>query len=257
MMQEYTLPATPAHARRLLELMAVTDTELTEDIGRLALQDFVTTETWESLPYPTTQVQRRAAQRLLDYGMRGVLLTESDETSRISLLAAIALSGIRPIVVSSNRAHMWVRRGTTFGLRCGTDFDDQTLDLLVVPPEQLVHHRTIDKRRDGLLIVDQDETNQFHNEQAVIGPSREFQRTIVVCNLGFTMTSFHGWSRNCESIVTMTLQLLWPRHVLDILDHTTDRAMALRSRGFKKVRPAELYFLFNVVPDLLGDKSPK
>lgn len=257
MMQEYTLPATPAHARRLLELMAITDTELSQEIGHLALQDFVTTETWENLPYQTTPVQRRAAQRLLDYGMRGVLLTESDETSRIALLAAITLSGIRQIVVASNRAHMWVRRGTTFGLRCGADPEDQSLDLLVVPPEQLVHQRTIDPRRAGLLIVDQDETNQFHNEQAIIGPSREFQRTIVVCNLGFTMTSFHGWSSNCDAMVSMTLQLLWPRHVLDILDHTTDRAMALRARGFKKVRPAELYFLFNVVADLLGDKSPK
>jgi hypothetical protein len=257
MMQEYTFPADPAIARRLVHLSTITSTEITVEVEALALTGLLRWDTLEGLPSLSDR-QQAAIQRLIDYKLRGVLLADSEEDARVVALVAARLQGIRPIVVSTRKPKIWKILADRLGFSIGADPFTDT-DLLLVDPLSLMTQDVIRDRRAGMLVIEQSDRSDYvqGSGECDLAVVREFERTVVVANFGSLTRTFHSWTRQCDVALQSHLEFLWPNEALVILGQTPVTVNDLRRRGFKRYRPADLYFLFNVVPDLLGDRGPR
>lgn len=257
MMQEYLFEARPAVARRLRDLAAITATEITLEIELLAETGLLTPEAFDRLP-GLAEAQQTAIQRLIDYNMRGVLLADDEDGARETVLGAARLSGVRPIIVCTRKPKPWRAMAERFDLTLGVD-PRESPDLLVVDPATILRQDVIEPRRDGLLIIEHTERSDYVHgagvgDQAVV---KEFAQAVVIANFGSLTRTFHAWTRQCDIALQISLEYLWPSNALAILQHTPAVVNDLKRRGFKKFRPADLYFMFNVVPDLLKDRGPR
>lgn len=257
MMQEYTFPSNPSVARRLVQLSGVTQTRISAEIESLATDGLLQPDDFAGLP-PLSEAQQKAVQRLIDYRLRGALLGDSDDGGRNAILSACRIQGVRPILVCTRRASQWAQSAEQFGLTSGSDPLADT-DVLILNASQVLRQDVVRDRRDGLLVVEHTEKADYvegaaENHQAI---AREFARIVVLANFGSLTRTFHSWTRQCDLALNVTLTYLWPDEVLKILNQTPVVVNDLKSRGFTKYRPADLYFLFNVIPDLLGDRGPR
>lgn len=252
MMEEFVIPATPGKARRLMEIANVGQVSLCDEIRALSregLEDFA--------GYPAfTDLQRAATQRLIDCDLRGVLLSDGDNDARPVIFAAAALTGVRPIIICSRNPKAWKQEAESLGLSVGINPVEQP-DVLIVDRAGLIRQDVIESRRDGLLVLENyDRSNDITGSGDVTGPAREFARTVVVANFRPMTRIFHSWTRQCDSVLQLLLTDLWPNEALGVLNQNHGSTTYMRDRGFRKVRPADLYPLFNVVFDLLGDRVP-
>jgi hypothetical protein len=257
MMQEYALAASPSVARRLVQLAGVSSAEITLDIAALALEGLLGDEDFASYPTLTSR-QRGAVQRLIDYQLRGVLLADDEESARETVLAAALIAGIKPIVVCSRHLRSWRALVNRMGLHGGVDARE-TPDVLFVDSGTVLRQEVIEPRRNGMLIIEHTERSDFvqgagENDQAAV---REFQRTVIIANFGGLTRTFHQWTRQCDIALQISLEYLWPNEALSILAQTPAVVEYLKRSGFRKCRAADLYFMFNVVPELLGARGPR
>lgn len=254
MMQEYVLPATPAKARRLLELAEVRSVEITEEVRTLAGEGLI-----DFTPHPDlNELQQTALQRLIDYELRGVLLCDNEGEARRVLFLAAEIMKVKPIVVCTSYPRLWKVEAEALGLTVDVQPRERP-DVLLVERTNLLRQDVVEPRRDGLLILEQqDRSNDYvHGGYGASGPAREFARTVVLANFRPMTRIFHSWTRQCDISLQSLLEDLWPASALNILNQNLNRTSHLREHGFTKMRPAELYPLFNVVTDLLGSKAPR
>jgi hypothetical protein len=257
MMQEYIFPSDPSVARRLVQLSRVTQTRITVEIEALATRGLLAPEDFAGAP-SLTETQQKAVQKLIDYRLRGVLLGDSDDGGRSAILMACRLQGVRPILVCTRRASQWAQSAELFGLTWGSDPLVDT-DVLILKASDILRQDVVRDRRNGVLVIEHTDKSDFvqgteNNDQAI---TREFARVIVLANFGSLTRTFHSWTRQCDIALGVALTYLWPGEILKILNQTHARVIDLKSRGFTKYRPADLYFMFNVIPDLLGERGPR
>ncbi|RYD61158.1 MAG: hypothetical protein EOP83_17700 [Verrucomicrobiaceae bacterium] len=255
MMQEFTFPSEPAVARRLVQLSRVTTTQISVQIEALAEQGLLRPADFAGLP-DLSEAQQKAVQRIIDYRMRAALLGDSDDGGRRAVLAACKLQGVRPILVCTRRVGQWTQVADLFGFSTGTD-PREDVDVLIVNPTDALNQEVIRDRRGGLLVIEHSERMDFHGGESDPQMVREFAQIVVLTNFGSLTRTFHSWTRQCDIALTTALGYLWPDDVLKILTQTPAVVNDLRNRGFTKYRPADLHFLFNVVPDLLEDRGPR
>jgi hypothetical protein len=257
MMQDYVFPADPAVARRLVALAQVTTTEITLEIERLALTGLIAPDVFAGFP-DLSQAQQSTIQQIIDYKLRGVVLADNQDEARYTVLVAAIIQGVRPIIVCTRKPRPWKVLAEHFGLTMGVNPLERP-DVLIVEATSVMRQDVVEPRRDGLLIIEHtDRSDYVHgagdHDQAVV---KEFARTVIIANFGSLTRTFHSWTRQCDIALKISLEYLWPNGALGILDHTPGIVAGLKRRGFKKFRAADLYFMFNVVPDLLGDRGPR
>lgn len=259
MMQDYVLPATPAHARRLMQLANVASISLTDTIRALAQEGLLDEAAFAGLP-PLADLERAAVQRTLDYGLRGMILTDVIASGRRTALAALSLSGIDTCIIATTAQKQWRESCDDYGFS-HTSNPNEAARCLIVSPETLMSQAVLSERRHGLLIVDRQNRTDFTQFEDLEfntagGPAREVQRTLILHNYGRVLGTYHGWSREADVRLQHDLEELWPMNALQILNQTSTVVSALRTRGFRKPRASNLYFMFNVIADLLGEKQP-
>lgn len=258
MMQDYSLPATPAHARRLMQLADVARVSISDTIRALAAEGLISDDDLARVP-ALTPLEQKAAQRLLDYGMRGMLLSDSNRSARMACLSALALSNPTPCIIATEATRQWAQTCEEFRLRVSANPNDQP-DCLVIEPDALLCQSVLSERRGGVLILDRQHATHHrtnHDLSILSGPAREVRRTIIIDSYGGLLSTYHGWSREADVRLQSSLDALWPSDALNILRQTSTIVSALKLRNFRKFRPSSLYFMFNVVTDLLGDRQPQ
>lgn len=261
MMREFALPAEPRIARRLSHLSSISGLQICPETAALASEGLLTDDELAACGLTITGHRRQALQRILDQDLRALVLVDEAQDGMHAALAAAKLTGALPIVIVVGRAHnaqKWERACAAHGWRVGVDAYDRDLDVLIVEPESVISQPVMGYRRGGVLVIDDaEERDHLSVLRTLSGPAREFPRTIALYNVGGLLRSSQGWSMLLDYNVRFALETFFSREEIKILDLTPSSAAALRSRGFTKTRPADLYQLFGVVTDLLGAFAPK
>ncbi|RYD62530.1 MAG: hypothetical protein EOP83_14370 [Verrucomicrobiaceae bacterium] len=229
------------------------------DMFALAEQGYLGPDDYAGLP-ATSEIEQAAIQRLIDYNMRGLLLSPSTASARRTALSAARLTQPSSVIVSTTSPRHWFESAAEFGFSASANPQEQT-DCLIISPTILLGQATLAHRRDGVLLIDHQDgymNSEFDLYAAsMAGPAREVRKTVLIYNFASLLAAFHGWSRQCDISLQGALKDLWPEASLEVLRQTPTVVGALKARGFRKCRSADLYFMFNVVTDLLGDKQPQ
>jgi hypothetical protein len=238
--ESYVLPADARTAARLLDLGEILPIKSDFDLRALA-------------PEPAADPARRAVQKLVANGLRGLLLADGIRRGRGVALAAARAEGAFPVIVVTRKAADWKRH--LDGLTASFDPRDERAQVLFVTPDEVVAQTVLARRRGGCLIID---ANDSWIDAAFLtkGPAREVPRTLMILDIGPTIRAWGGWDEDVHRAVRDSLERLFGAEEVGLLKHSAETAQTLRARGFTRVRPADLYPLFGVVSDLLGDLKP-
>lgn len=266
MIEDFVLPASPSAARRLSYLATVAPIDLDEETRALAAEGLLGDADFASLPSERfTPEQRAATQALLDVALRGLLLCGSPYLGRAlardCVLAAARFSDTWPLIVATNDLHVWTTHAQGWGLKATYDVYDEEADVLVVPAIGLTEQPVLARRRHGALVLDCLQT-RFHSMHEHAGPAREVAKTLIISDLTHDLSAANGkWNSACDRHVVAALAMLFSSRAADIIESIGHQEAGivskLRERGFTRLRPADLYPLFNVVSDLLGVGKPQ
>jgi hypothetical protein len=265
--QEYVLPSSPGIARRIVRLAAISNTEVAPAIRSLAETGLLQEEDFARLGFNPTKEEKQAIQQLLDCKHRAVLVSEQAVLARRAILGSAVLDTAFPIVVATWQVGEWALLARRFSLTVTEKAADDTAHMLILSPTDLINHEVINRRRHGLLIMDtHSEGDRFEaqsNGPKHNGPAREFPRTVVICPVGRQLLPQIGWGSRAEQQVAGAVATIFPTAPLNCINPPeVERGRvgifeSLQERGFVRYRPVDIYFMFNVITDLLKFKMPE
>jgi hypothetical protein len=267
--QEYVLPASPGIARQIVRLAAISNTEIAPAITSLAEAGLLHEQDFARLGFNATKEEKQTIQQLLDYEHRAVVVSEQAVLARRAILGSALLVNAFPIVVATWHRGEWAILARRFGLTVTEKTTDDTSQILILSPTELIDHEVINRRRHGLLIMDAhtegDRFDVAYQGQGPKhhGPAREFPRTVIICPVGRQLLPQIGWGSRAEQQVAGAVATIFPTAPLACINPPqAERARlgmfeSLQERGFVKYRPVDTYFMFNVITDLLKFKMPE
>lgn len=253
MIQNFTLPASPAAARRIQELAKRVSVDVDPAIEELAKTGLVTDAEFETSPVPLSKAERQTVQFLLDCQLRGVVLSH-DRHHFYAVANAVSLADAFPLVVFCCTAFgewRFRRMGSEMGLKAVTVDKKYRPSpdhkLIILPPGVGLHAEMIRETRHGTLLM---ELTTFtmdgdwcpHVE--VIGI--DYPRTILAYNS-------HG---NKEPVRVADMcdfmkSMLYPDGVASLVNGERRYQRELTERGFANPHPNSMAPLANVSTHLL------
>lgn len=256
MIQEFALKPTPALARRLVTLSKVAAIALDERIEALAQADLLDLATIEDLGLRQHAPRHMAViQQLVDFEMRAVLATDDDATSRVAICAAALAANAFPMVVLTTARKAWSGLAAQMGKTVTTN-PQQEADILLVGGQYLTTKEIIDRRRGGLLVIEESYIHSMHANDSMLmdlsqlsGTCREFPRAIILANIRGSLRT--GWSVPTEEAIANAVLVLFERAPVGLIrrSHLQLKGVlsGLRQRGYRINRACDLYPMFNVV----------
>jgi hypothetical protein len=266
--QEFVLKATPGAARRIVKLASISNTEVDPEISNLAEVGLLQEEDFARLKFNPTKEEKLTIQQLADCQNRAVVVSEQAMLARRAILGSALLANAFPIVVATWHAGEWAVLARRLGITITEKASDDTAQMLILSPNDLVNHDVINSRRQGLLVLDAHTEHERFDVTSphgakYHGPAREFPRTIVICPVGRQLLPQVGWGSRAEQQVSHAVATIFPTAPLNCINPPpVERGRVglfenLQARGFVKFRPVDTYFMFNVITDLLKFKMPE
>lgn len=260
MNQEFVLPATPGLARRLVQLAAISDTQIDAAIRALAGEALVTAEALRALPLKiVSPYVPSAVQKLIDAEFRALLCSAQSDDARQAVMAACALAGERPLVIASDAPERWRALADALGQSVGAD-PRHDVDMLLIPRSRLIEREVIERRRDGVLILESSNDALTHHCEIVSAGQNivnEFQKTVILGQFGPYLRHGAPWPFRCDDGVQNLTTLLHADVPAGLFaPQKFAPARGLRQRGFANPRRAEIYEMLGVITDLMGSQGP-
>lgn len=182
-MRDFTLPATPAIARRLIEVSQIADIAISQEITDLASTGKVPPADFDGCPFPIDAEFQALTQKIVDYDANAIIRFDDTKTKSIinCVLGAVHLLGL-PAVIETVRRKNWPVKMS----------DNVVLSNGAFPVEFLTK-----ERRGGVLVLD----GKLIHESIC----REFQHIIVLQSI--TLSNYRGQFADTEllSRAVMTL----------------------------------------------------
>ena len=215
-MRHFTLPATPANARRMCEAARITNLDVAPEIAALAGTGLITPEEFAQCPFNVDESVREMTQTLVDYDANAIVRFDDRDIDFIlnGVVASMHLLQL-PAVVVTGRKDRWPKPPNTEFHPIGTQF----------APDYLTR-----ERRKGVLVLDRELDNCCNY--------RDFQHIIDLC--GITTSLFRSTYLEKDFLATAVAALFGPTP-FTITDRSGDR------RGERGHYP-----YFNII-DLLPD----
>ncbi len=208
MNEDFALLLTPANARRLLRLSQACDMTIanTEELLEIAATDTIPYDAFDPFVCPHSLTRETITQFLLDNNLRGIVQQDyHPDFNEIALMNTVRLRRPEFVSVFTNREKVW-KDAAKACLPLGVNVD--------VCRHYTMTGENIDKRRSGILIIDNDATSESspHKLRAF---ASEFASTLYFDGLrGFDLIP--PWTLPASMMNPTMPTSLYPRTVSDV-----------------------------------------
>lgn len=230
MNQDFSLPATPGLARKLMKLAEFCRIELDPSIEEMAQRDLLPEEAFDG--YGLSPEEKLAIQSIFDFGFRCVVPSPQSRSNMIALTAT-QIAGIEPVVVYTRQAMQW----NAFAKRKGY-VPGQNFHAFMTGSRDVLDADFIKANRHGVLLIDEPGIGMKGTFTEIL--AMDFARTLVLCS-----------RRNVADMMTATMQIA-PNGPIDVINNQNYFARRdAEQSGFRSQKPEDLAVLLNIVTDAL------
>jgi hypothetical protein len=232
---DFSIPLTPAIARRLIAAVGLGGLDVDHAIREAAERDFLPPSR-----LPATPAQFHLFQFIHDCGFRCVVPSWTPEMSEWAVLASLTYPDVpRPITVACKVPGAWLAASKNLGL-----------DVAVMSHAEAAGHQFQKEARKGVLVMVWESLDrktlgdELHRALAM-----EFERTIIWGDARTDFTGRHelyGRSDRPESGMRKMVQCLWPLLPTRYLTGLPGTQLELRAQGYVRQRTHDIAPLYGV-----------